>query len=48
MTVSLICSFRFEDSYLMFSVHLTLASGILLECFDWVLGTPPEAGVARV
>jgi len=32
----------------MFSVHLTLASRILLACFDWVLGTPPAAGVARV
>jgi len=31
----------------MFSVHLTLASGILLACFDWVLGTPPAADVAR-
>jgi len=33
----------------MFSVHLTLASGILLACFDWDLGTAPAAaGVARV
>jgi len=32
----------------MFSVHFTLASGILLAFFDWVLGTPPAAGAARV
>ena len=32
----------------MFSVHLTLASGISLACFHWVLSTPPAAGVARV
>ena len=32
----------------MFSVHLTLASGIWLACFDWVLSTSPAAGVARV
>jgi len=32
----------------MFSVHLTLASGILVACFAWVWGTPQAAGVARV
>jgi len=32
----------------MFSARLTLATGILLACFDWVLGTPPAAGVPRV